>query len=113
QYFDLYRSDAGNYELTLVFKNTAGYTLGVVSRDGRWLALVKIRNNADNDIFLWDTQTPAKEPVKITPHGGDVEHSVETFSPDSAMLYFASNQDSEINKVYADDLKTGKRRSVV
>jgi Tol biopolymer transport system component len=52
RYFDLYRYDAGNYERTLLFKNTGGYTPGVVSRDGRWLALLKVRNNADNDIFL-------------------------------------------------------------
>src|SRR5262249_51198963 len=90
-YFDLYRHDAANYERTLVFKNTAGYTPGVVSRDGRWLALTKIRNNADNDIYLWDAQTPEKEPVKITPHEGDIEFGVQTFSPDSSTLYFASN----------------------
>jgi dipeptidyl aminopeptidase/acylaminoacyl peptidase len=112
-YFDLYRYDAGNYERALVFKNSDGYTPGVISRDGRWLALVKVRNNADNDIFLWDSQTPAKEPVKITPHDGDVEHEVQTFSPDSATLYFASNQDSEFQKVYAYDLKSGTRKPAV
>lgn len=113
QYFDLYRYDAGNYERTLVFKNTEGYTPGVVSRDGHWLALVKVRNNADNDIFLWDVRTPAKEPIKITAHSGDVEHEVQTFSPDSATLYFASNQDSEFQRVYAHDLKTRARKPVV
>jgi len=112
RYFDLYRYDAGNYERALVFKNTDGYTPGVISRDGRWLALVKVRTNADNDIFLWDAQTPAMEPVKITPHDGDVEYEVQTFSPDSATLYFASNQDSEFQKVYAHDLKSGTRKPV-
>src|SRR5207302_3617168 len=54
-----------------------------------------------------------KEPVKITPHDGDVEHEVQTFSPDSATLYFASNQDSEFQKVHAYDLKTASRKPVV
>jgi dipeptidyl aminopeptidase/acylaminoacyl peptidase len=113
QYFDLYRYDASNYERTLVFKNTTGYALGMISRDGRWVALLKIRNNADNDVFLWDALQAAKEPVKITQHQGDVDHSPQTFSPDSATLYFGSNQDSEFQKVYAYDLKTGARKPVV
>jgi dipeptidyl aminopeptidase/acylaminoacyl peptidase len=112
-YFDLYRYDTGTYERSLVFKNTAGYMPGAVSRDGRWLALTKIRNNADNDLFLWDATMPAKEPVKITPHQGDVEHAIETFSPDSSTLYFGSNQDSEFQKIYAYNLKTGARKPVV
>lgn len=113
RYFDLYRYHAGNYERTLLFKNTTGYTPGAISRDGRWLALMKVRNNADNDIFVWDAEKPAQEPVKITPHQGDIEHRVETFSPDSSTLYFGSNQDSEFQKAYAYDLKSGKRQSVV
>ena len=113
QYFDLYRYHAGNYERTLVFKNTAGYMPEAVSRNGRWLALVKAHTNADNDLFLWDAETPAKEPVKITPHQGDVEYAIETFSPDSGTLYFGSNQDSEFQKIYAYDLKTGERKPAV
>ena len=112
-FFDLYRYDAGTYERSLVFKNTAGYMPGAVSRDGRWLALVKVRTNADNDLFLWDAETPAKEPVRITPHRGDVQHAIETFSPDSSTLYFGSNQDGEFQKVYAYDLKTGARKPAV
>jgi dipeptidyl aminopeptidase/acylaminoacyl peptidase len=112
-FFDLYRYDAATYERSLVFKNTAGYMPGAVSRDGRWLALVKVRTNADNDLFLWDAETPAKEPVRITPHRGDVEHAIETFSPDSSTLYFGSNQDGEFQKVYGYDLKTGARKPAV
>jgi prolyl oligopeptidase len=103
-YFDLYRYDASTYARSLVFTNTAGYMPGAVSRDGPWLALTKVRNNADNDLFLWDATMPAKEPVKITPHQGDAEHAPESFSPDSNTLYFGSNQDSEFQKIYAYDL---------
>jgi dipeptidyl aminopeptidase/acylaminoacyl peptidase len=111
--FDCYRYDAGTYERTLLFKNTGGFGELVVSRDGRHVALLKTRTNADNDVYLWNGGQPDKEPVKVTPHKGDVEHSIDTFSPDSRLLYYGSNQDSEFNRTWSYDLKTGERKVVV
>ena len=111
QYFDLYRYHAGNYERTLVFKNTAGYMPEAVSRNGRWLALVKAHTNADNDLFLWDAETPAKEPVKITPHQRDVEYAIETFSPGRAR--FRQQPGQRVPEDLCYDLKTGERKPTV
>jgi dipeptidyl aminopeptidase/acylaminoacyl peptidase len=113
KFFDLYRYDATSYERTLHYKNTGGFGQMVPSRDGRYVALFKTRTNADNDLYLWDAMKPAVEPDKITPHEGDVSHSIETFSPDSRVLYYGSNQDSEFNRGWSYDLKTGERRVVV
>ena len=55
QYFDLCRYDAGSLERALFYKNTGGFGQLVVSRDGRRVALVKARTNADNDISTPDT----------------------------------------------------------
>src|SRR5262245_18200082 len=77
KFFHCYHFDAGTYERTLFYKNTGGFAQLVVSRDGQHVALLKSRTNADNDIYLWDAAQPDKEPVKITPHEGDVEHSIE------------------------------------
>jgi dipeptidyl aminopeptidase/acylaminoacyl peptidase len=113
KYFDCYRYDAGTYERTLLYKNTDGFGQLLVSRNGRHVALLKTKNNADNDIYLWDAAQPAKEPVKITPHEGDVEHGIDTFAPDSGLLYYGSNQDSEFNRTWSYDLKSGERKVVV
>src|SRR5262249_45915649 len=83
KFFDCYRYDAGSCERMLFYKNTAGFGQMDVSRDGRHIALVKTRTNSDNDIYLWDALQPDKEPVKITPHEGDVEYDIQTFSPNS------------------------------
>jgi dipeptidyl aminopeptidase/acylaminoacyl peptidase len=113
QFFDLYRYDAASCERTLFFKNAGGFNPPAPSRDGRWVALVKSRTNSDNDIFLWQADQPEKEPRKITAHQGDIEHNVETFSPDSNTLYYSSNEGSEFQRVWSYDLKTGDRKPVV
>jgi dipeptidyl aminopeptidase/acylaminoacyl peptidase len=112
KFFDCYRYDVGSCERTLFYKNTAGFGQMEVSRDGQSLALVKTRTNSDNDIYLWNVAQAHKEPVRITPHEGDVEYNVQSFSPDSQTLYFGSNQDSEFSRVWAYGLKTGERKVV-
>jgi prolyl oligopeptidase len=113
QYFDLYRYDAAHYERQLLFKNTGGFGQIEVSRDGRHLALLKTRTNTDNDIYLWDPEHPEKEPVKITPHKGNIEHGLVTFTPDSRQLWFSSNQDSEFNRVWSHTIQTGERKLIL
>lgn len=113
KFFDCYRYEAGSYERTVLYKNTSGFGQMAVSRNGRYVVLFKTRTNADNDLYLWDATQPAREPVKITPHEGDVSHSIETFSPDSGHLYYGSNLDSEFNRVWSYDLTTGARKVVV
>jgi dipeptidyl aminopeptidase/acylaminoacyl peptidase len=113
KFFDCYRYNAETCARTLLYKNTGGFGQLVVSRDGRHVALLKMKSNADNDIYLWDAAQAAEEPVKITPHEGDVEHSIETFSPDSRLLYYGSNQDSEFNRSWSYNPKTSAHKVVV
>jgi dipeptidyl aminopeptidase/acylaminoacyl peptidase len=110
QYFDLYRYDAKSYDRTLVFKNTGGFGQIAVSRDGKRVALVKVRTNSDNDLFLWDPAKPDNEPVKITAHAGEVEHGIQGFGPDSKHLYFSSNEGGEFARVWAYDLATKEKK---
>jgi dipeptidyl aminopeptidase/acylaminoacyl peptidase len=112
-FFDLYRYDAGNYGRNLVFKNTGGFGQIEISRDGRRVALLKTKSNADNDLYLWDPELPEQEPVRITPHEGDIEHGLHSFTPDSRELYYSSNQDSEFARIWSYDLSTGERKLVV
>ena len=48
------RSSTEGFKRTLLYKNTKGYDLGPVSRDKRYIALVKRRTTSDADIFLYD-----------------------------------------------------------
>jgi dipeptidyl aminopeptidase/acylaminoacyl peptidase len=113
QFFDLYRYDAATYDRNLIFKNTEGFAGITVSRDGQWLAMAKERTNADNDLYLWDSKQPDKAPEKITAHTGDVEHRIQTFSPDGTSLFYTSNEGSDFYRAWVYDLKTHERKMVI
>ena len=74
--FDLYRYSGKDYQRERVFTNTQAWSIGDISRDGRWLALGKSLNNANSDIYVVDLQKPGAEPRLITPHQGDALSSV-------------------------------------
>ncbi|MHC4990072.1 MAG: TolB family protein, partial [Planctomycetota bacterium] len=109
RFMDLYRYDVDSYERQLVFRNDGGFMVGPRSRDGRWHVLVKTRNNADNDLYLWDATRPEEAPRHISPHEGNIAHAPATFTPDSAALLFTSNEDSEFNRIWAYDLQSGEK----
>jgi dipeptidyl aminopeptidase/acylaminoacyl peptidase len=104
QAFDLYRYGADDYKRTRVFENKGGFSVGGVSPDGRWVALNKSNNNADSDIFLWDSKKPKAAPLKITPHQGSVQHAAQTFSRDSKKLYYTTDGHGEFTQAWSYDL---------
>ena len=126
QFFDLYRyyvagdfpveaAVRGNeivpYPREQIFRNPGGYNISDVSRDGLWVALAKIRNNADDDIYVVRVGAE-EEQIHVTPHTGDVSHGVMAFSPDHRRLYYSSNAGSEFDRVWSYDLTTGERSVV-
>ncbi len=110
---DLYRYATGDYERELVFKNDQGFSLAAISRDQRWIALNKSRNNADSDIYLWDMQDRDSPPQHITPHEGDIQHSSRTFSPHGHLLYYLTNGPAEFTQAWSYDLRSKEHKAVV
>jgi dipeptidyl aminopeptidase/acylaminoacyl peptidase len=110
RYFDLYEVGTDGYQRTLFYKNADGYELGPVSRDRRYIALVKRRTTSDADIFLYDrTQKVAKN---ITAHSGSVNNSPADFSPDGSQLLFVSDGGREFASLRRYDLATGVQTPV-
>jgi len=108
KFFDLYRYAVDGYARTLVFKNEKAWQLGGVSRDGRWLALGKVHNNADSDVYVWDTTKPAEAPKHVSPHKGMVQHSTMGFTHDSAKFMYTTNAHGEFSQIWTFDLASGK-----
>ena len=106
QSMDLYRYDVETYAREMIFENPGGFSLSAISRDGQTLALMKVRNNADDDIFLLDAASPDAEPVCITTHEGNIAHGVQGFSPDGTQLFYTSNKDAEFDRLWSYDLRT-------
>ena len=109
--FDVYRYATDGYDRKLVFENDGRFFPGPVSDDGRWLALLQMISSADSDVWVADLETGGL--VHVTPHEGDVEHDVVTFTRDSTELYYSTNEHSEFRQVWSYNLESGERRAVV
>lgn len=109
KYFDLYRYDTASYERKLIFKNE-GYDISVLSRDGRWVALMKPLSTSDNDLYIHDIEK--NETKKISEHKGDAEFAGTDFDPASKWLYFRTNDGSEFFRLRRYELATGKFEDV-
>ncbi|WP_240224820.1 alpha/beta hydrolase family protein [Rheinheimera hassiensis] len=108
RFFDLYHYNATDYSRTLIYENNDGYSIDAVSKNGRYLALSKERNNADNNLFLIDLQ--AKKPIAtlLTEHDGNISHNVYGFTPDSSTLLFGTDGNSEFVEAYSYSLANGE-----
>ncbi|GAB4529447.1 MAG: S9 family peptidase [Haliangiales bacterium] len=111
--FDLYRYATDGYARVRVFENRGGYSLGAVSRDGRWLAVEKTVSNTESNIYLVDLATAAAaEDPALTPITPPAEmsqpvpavHRVAAFSSDSARLYYTTDAHGEFLEAWSYDL---------
>jgi len=106
RYFDLYRYDADSYERRRDFQNDAGWSLKGVSRDGRWLALRKVTDNADSDVYLLDLTRSAARPRLLTQHQGKAQHEFLCFTPDSAELLYTTDAFGEFAEAWSWQLES-------
>ena len=115
RFFDLYRYSAKgpDYARELVFKNDDNFNISEVSTDGRWVALGKSRNNADSDIFVWDSKTPDAAPRRLTPHEGDALFMTADVTPDNRTLVVLTDEGGEFMRAWSYDLASGERALLV
>ncbi|MGH6949949.1 MAG: S9 family peptidase, partial [Vitreimonas sp.] len=114
QVFDLYEYDAASYERRRVFDNP-GMEIADISRDGRWLALMRPRTTADSDLYLVDLSAsgPAREPRLITEHTGNISYGAYEFTPDGAALIYGTDEHGEYNQAWRYDLASGQKSALI
>ncbi len=110
RYFDLYEISAASLKRTLLYRNDAGFDLGPVSRDRRYVALVKARTSSDVDVYLHDRRTGATK--NVTAHAGTVSNAPADFSPDGSKLLFVSDSGREFAALRSYDVASGARSTV-
>jgi dipeptidyl aminopeptidase/acylaminoacyl peptidase len=110
RFFDLYELAADGYKRTLLYRNDAGYELGPVSVDKRFIALRETRTETDTDIHLYDRQT-GRDRV-LTAHTGEVYNDPQEFSRDGRWLYYLSDEASEFRYLVRMDLESGRREVI-
>ncbi len=106
RFMDLYEMDLATLKPRMVYRNEEGYGYGPISNDGRYLVLVKIHTDHDNDLYLHDLRT--KKTRRLTPHEGDVNHAAYAFSPDGKSLYYTTDEGHEFMYLVKRDLETDK-----
>ncbi|MGH7580273.1 MAG: S9 family peptidase [Gemmatimonadales bacterium] len=110
RFFDLYEYATDGYARTLFYRNTEGYLPGPVSRDKRYLALVRRRTGNDADIFLHDRQSGAT--TLITRHTGDIKYSPKDFTPDGGKVLITSDSGREFTALQAHEIASDRRATV-
>ena len=110
RFFDVYEVKTDGLARALVYRNTDGYNVGGVSRDKRYLALVKTYTTSDADIFLHDLQKKAT--TNITKHTGTINNFPADFSPDGTKLLFVSDSGREFASLRSYDLIDGAKAPV-
>lgn len=110
RYFDLYEVAVDGYKKTLVYRNTEGFELGPISRDKRYLALVKPRTTSDSDIYLHDRQSHTTK--NITTHTGTANNFPADFSVDSSKLLYMSNKGREFTALVSYTIGPGDASEV-
>jgi Tol biopolymer transport system component len=88
----------------MVRRQVGGDNIGLISRDRRFVALVKARSTLDTDLLLHDRTTGRT--TNITPHRGNVNSNPVDFSPDSSLLVFTSSRSVR----YSCPMNTGRFR---
>ena len=110
KFMDLYRYDAKTYERKMIYKNETGLEPNKISRDEKWLALIKPNSTADNDLLLHNIEK--NESKKISEHTGNAEYSATDFDPESKWLYLITNDGFEFTRLRRYELATGKTEDV-
>jgi dipeptidyl aminopeptidase/acylaminoacyl peptidase len=109
--FDLYEMTVDGYQRTLLFRNEGAYVIGPISRDRRYVALVKTESTSDGDLYLYDRTTGKL--ADLTTHSGESTHVPTDFSPDGKSLYYTTTEDTEFARLMRYDLAAGKSTEVL
>lgn len=93
KYMDVYVMDIATLSAKMIYLNNAGYNLGWISNDMRYMSMSKTNTTHDSDMFIYDRETG--EVNHITPHDGDVNYHPMDFSSDSRYLYYLTDEGAE------------------
>ena len=110
RFFDIYRYDVKTYERTMFYKNDDGFFPAGVSGDGKWIALFKFNTTSNTDVHLYDVA--AKTTKHLTPHTADAQYQPSSFDPESAFLYYTTNDGTEFMRLRRYSLRNGTHEDV-
>ncbi len=100
RFTDLYEMDLGTFTSKLVYKNENGYFLGPLSKDKKYLALIKPINTSDSDLFLYNLDDHSLAQINTSQSA----NSPEDFSPNDKFLMYTTDDGGEFAQLMRYDI---------
>jgi dipeptidyl aminopeptidase/acylaminoacyl peptidase len=94
-----------------IWKSTSTLSFLTASPDFQKLVLMEVLSEVKFNLYLFTRGN--KEPVLITPYGGDATYTVTGFSNDSETMYYTSTESGEFASLRALNLSTLQSRLVL
>tara|TARA_B100001057_G_scaffold66821_1_gene60528 strand:+ start:8507 stop:10447 length:1941 start_codon:yes stop_codon:yes gene_type:complete len=112
RFFDVYEYElAEGYPREMIFLNEEGFFPFQVSPDGQFLALAELITADNNNLHVQNLISG--ERTLVTPHDGNVSSVPSDFSPDSASLYYTTDEGSEFQQLVRYDIVSGDKELVL
>lgn len=107
KFIDVYKWDIETLTPELFYQNNDGLNLTAISRDERWVALVKTNNDFDSDMYLVDREGDATPVMIGNVEGEEVNFFPQDFTPDGSKLLYTTDKGSEFTYLMSYDIATG------
>jgi len=109
QYFDVYKMNIADFSSDMIYQNDDGYDVNGMSKDEKYLALIKSINTNDSDLYLKNQSTGETIKLNETQSG----NRLADFSVDNKYLYYLTDHGSEFQYLMKYNLETGEREKTM
>ncbi|MBD0776300.1 prolyl oligopeptidase family serine peptidase [Maribacter sp. ANRC-HE7] len=109
RFFDVYKLSIDGYTSEMIYQNNDGLDYSEMSDDENFIALSKVMNTNDSDLFIYNVKT--KETTKINDNLS--ANSAQDFSVDNTTFYYTTDDGGEFSYLMSYDLESKEKKKVV
>lgn len=109
RFTDIYEMDIENFNSKLIFDNSDAYEFGGISNNGNYIALSRVINTNDSDLFLYNTTDQSFTQINASQSG----NSAQDFSIDDAYLYYTNDAEGEFAAAMRYDIANNTSEKVL
>lgn len=110
RFFDLYEMDIASFTPRLIYENNEGLEVYSISKDKKYLALIKSITTSNNDMYLYEIASGKMK--HLSPHEGDVSYNPQFFDLSNRYLYYLTDEGSEFSYLLRYDIENGSKEKV-
>ncbi len=104
RYMDLWKMDTATWTPTILFQNDSGYNLGLMSKNERYVTVMRAITNDINEMFMYDRTTKLTRKIS---HGLESSWRPLCFEKNDNIFYYSTNDGSEFHYICKYDIASG------